>query len=382
MQKQIKMGICNSASKPHIPEAKLEGDTSKVLDKQIKIDHKKESRYRKLLLLGAGESGKSTLFKQIITLYGEGLSNDQRSEYVHAVHLHILESIRTLVVQSDILSSKFDTTVNEESKSAFDYVKRRLADAPVVADLVDERLAKRIKILWKDPGIQRTFELKNKFQLIDSCGFFFENIDRIIQPRYEPTYEDVLHCRVRSTGIVESRFEVSGEKFLLLDVGGQRNERKKWINWFEGVTAVIFVASISEFDQTCFEDMYKNRLTEALELFNWVCTRPCFERTAIILFLNKKDLFAKKIAQPVPEDEDYGKGYMSLFCKDFSGGADYKEAVSYMTQRFLDEVPDASRRASIHVHVTCAMDQDNVFKVFGDVKEFLIQQAIKRAGII
>ena len=34
-----------------------------------------------------------------------------------------------------------------------------------------------------------------------------------------------------------------------LDVGGQRNERRKWIHCFEGVTALIFVTAISEYDQ-------------------------------------------------------------------------------------------------------------------------------------
>lgn len=34
--------------------------------------------------------------------------------------------------------------------------------------------------------------------------------------------------------------------YRLFDVGGQRNERRKWIHLFEGVTAVIFCAAISE----------------------------------------------------------------------------------------------------------------------------------------
>lgn len=48
--------------------------------------------------------------------------------------------------------------------------------------------------------------------------------------------------------------------FEMYDVGGQRNERKKWINCFEGVTAVIFVAALSEYDQCLFEDSTVNRM--------------------------------------------------------------------------------------------------------------------------
>lgn len=34
-----------------------------------------------------------------------------------------------------------------------------------------------------------------------------------------------------------------------MDVGGQRNERKKWIHCFENVTAIVFVVSLNEYDQ-------------------------------------------------------------------------------------------------------------------------------------
>jgi dihydroxyacetone kinase DhaKLM complex PTS-EIIA-like component DhaM len=62
----------------------------------------------------------------------------------------------------------------------------------------------------------------------------------------------VLHCRARTTGIVETAFQIKKDQFKLMDVGGQRNERKKWIHCFEGVTAVLFVAAISEYDQVIY----------------------------------------------------------------------------------------------------------------------------------
>ena len=49
--------------------------------------------------------------------------------------------------------------------------------------------------------------------------------------------------------------EVGHEKSLLhlfrmIDVGGQRSERRKWIHCFENVTSVMFLVAISEYDQT------------------------------------------------------------------------------------------------------------------------------------
>ncbi|CAN0403236.1 unnamed protein product, partial [Hapterophycus canaliculatus] len=81
----------------------------------------------------------------------------------------------------------------------------------------------------------------------------------------------------------------------MYDVGGQRNERKKWIHCFDNVTAVIFVAALSEYDQCLFEDASTNRMIEAMDLFNEICNNRFFSESSMILFLNKKDLFAEKI---------------------------------------------------------------------------------------
>lgn len=42
--------------------------------------------------------------------------------------------------------------------------------------------------------------------------------------------------------------------FKMVDVGGQRSERKKWIHCFEGVTAIIFCVELSGYDLKLYED--------------------------------------------------------------------------------------------------------------------------------
>jgi len=70
----------------------------------------------------------------------------------------------------------------------------------------------------------------------------------------------------------------------MFDVGGQRNERKKWIHCFENVTAVLFVAAISAYDQTLYEDETTNRMVEALNLFEEICNSRWFRDTSMVLF--------------------------------------------------------------------------------------------------
>ena len=40
----------------------------------------------------------------------------------------------------------------------------------------------------------------------------------------------------------------------VVDVGGQRSERRKWIQCFDDVRAVLFVCALSGYDMTLFED--------------------------------------------------------------------------------------------------------------------------------
>ena len=53
----------------------------------------------------------------------------------------------------------------------------------------------------------------------------------------------------------------------MFDVGGQRDERRKWIQCFNDVTAIIFVSASSSYNLVLREDPTQNRLRESLELF-------------------------------------------------------------------------------------------------------------------
>merc|ERR1712099_180531 len=114
-----------------------------------------------------------------------------------------------------------------------------------------------------------------------------------------PDETDILYVRYRTTGVIDQRFTIKKNVFHIFDVGGQKSERKKWIHCFESVTAVIFVASLSCYDEVMFEDDTTNAMLDSVDLFEEICNLRWFINTAMILFLNKKDLFAAKI-QKVP----------------------------------------------------------------------------------
>ncbi len=353
------MGACGSNL---TPEQREQMARSKALDRRMSLDNNIEEQKIKLLLLGAGESGKSTIFKQMRILYGDKMKDEERKNFVQIVHGNCITSMKLAIECAPSIGA----TVGEEA--SINTLKNLDAFSVITPDV-----GAAIKKLWKDPGIKKVFENKAKFQITDSAEYWFEAIDRISNTAYIPTEQDVLRSRVRTSGIVENSYTIEGVQFVMYDVGGQRNERKKWIHCFDDVTAIIFVAALSSYNQVLFEDHSQNRYVEALELFEEIVNSKWFTDTSFILFLNKRDLFAEKIKKtPIESCGD-------LFA-DCTAGNDYQKGCDYMQQKFLDRNRNSSK--DVYVHLTCATDTDNVAAVFNACKDIILKQSLKDAGLL
>lgn len=132
---------------------------------------------------------------------------------------------------------------------------------------------------------------------------FLDDVDRISEADYLPTEQDVLRVRVPTTGVHEYLFILQNINFTMVDVGGQRNERRKWIHCFENVTSIMFLAALSEYDQMLAESQRsENRMEESKALFKSIMTYPFFNNVSVIFFLNKTDVFLEKIMKSDLED--------------------------------------------------------------------------------
>ena len=97
-------------------------------------------------------------------------------------------------------------------------------------------------------------------QLKDSTKYYLDAIDRLGEPGYRPTEQDIPLTRLRTTGIVEMKFKFRKLSLRLIDIGGQSTERRKCIHAFEDVEAVIFCADLSSYNLKLAEDNDKNRM--------------------------------------------------------------------------------------------------------------------------
>jgi guanine nucleotide-binding protein G(o) subunit alpha len=200
--------------------------------------------------------------------------------------------------------------------------------------------------------------------VIDGHKEYFQDILRIAAPSFKPTTQDILLARVRTTQVIMERYRIDGIDFEMYDVGGQRSERRKWIDCFDHVDAVIFVAALSEYDQTLAEAKRTNRMVEALELFRSVCNNRAFANTSIMLFLNKKDIFAEKIL--------YSDIAAQRPFYDYAGPPkDFDHGVLYFIQKFKDCLIDDEFNDSF-IHVTCATDTNNMEFVLDSTRTIIM----------
>jgi len=340
-------------------------ERSKKIDQELRRDGEKASREVKLLLLGAGESGKSTIVKQMRIIHEAGYSPEDCKHYRPVVYSNTIQSLMAIISAMSKLRIDFADRSRLEDARKFFEISGNSSEGELTYEL-----GKLMKRLWHDRGVQHCFSRSREYQLNDSAAYYLNALDRIASPHYVPTQQDVLRTRVKTTGIIETQFNFKGLHFKMFDVGGQRSERKKWIHCFEGVTAIIFCVAMSGYDLVLAEDEEMNRMMESMKLFDSICNNKWFVETSIILFLNKKDLFEDKIRHSP----------LTICFPEYKGPNTYEDSAAYIQMKF-ENLNKRREQKEVYTHFTCATDTNNVQFVFDAVTDVIIKNNLKDCGL-
>jgi len=344
------MGICGSFDANDNPNTA-----------QTKTKRKNEHN---LLLLGTGNSGKSTFLKQLSSIYNGAFHEEDLGLGPRYIHDATILQMRHLLTA---LKEKQQLTLQPESLRSAENMEKLPIDATLSPEIAED-----IKILWADPAIKETHRTRATLAINDSAPYFFEQVDRISAQDYVPTSEDFTKARIPTTGIRTITYTIDSQVFTVIDVGGQRSERRKWIDCFDRVHGVLFVVALSDYDQMLFEENTKNALIEALELFGQVVNSRYFRKTTTIVFLNKKDLFKEKIGIKSP---------LTVCFPNYTGNNEYQDAIDYIIDQFKNE-NRTIKNLPIYFHVTCATDKNNVKHVFDDIQHGLIAKGLTSSGLM
>ncbi|XP_053704440.1 guanine nucleotide-binding protein subunit alpha-11-like isoform X1 [Synchiropus splendidus] len=340
------------------PEAKEARRINDEIDRQLRRDKEESRRQYKLLLLGTGESGKSTFIKQMRIIHGRGYSEEDKRGFRRLVYQNIFTAMQAMVQAMEILKIPYRHELNKNYARTVGEL-----DVETITTLT-KPYVDAMKSLWTDPGIQECYNRKKEYQLSDSAKYYLDDLDRITTDTYLPSEQDILRVRVPTTGIIEYPFELGSVVFRMVDVGGQRSERRKWIHCFEKVTSVMFLAALSEYDQVLVESPHENRMEESMALFQAIINCKLFRKSSVILFLNKIDLLEEKVMH----------SHLVDYFPEFDGPQRDVEAVKDFILHMF--VCLNMMKKSFYYHFTCATDTDNIRFVFKAVKDHILQTTI------
>ncbi|XP_074034825.1 guanine nucleotide-binding protein G(q) subunit alpha isoform X1 [Leptinotarsa decemlineata] len=334
------------------------------IDKQLRKDKHALRREIKLLLLGAGESGKSTFIKQMRIIHGAGYSEEDRRGFIKLIYRNIFRSMQAMINALELMKIQYGESSTQELAQlikSVDSERINTFESPYV---------EAIKDLWNDKGIQECYRRRREYQLSDSTNYYMEAIDRIVDSNYLPDEQDILRVREPTTGIIEYPFDLDVIRFRMVDVGGQRSERRKWIHCFENVTSIIFLVALSEYDQVLFESQNENRMEESKALFRTIITCDYFEDSSFMLFLNKMDILRDKIMY----------SHLADYFPEFDGPKqDMIAAREYILSMFADL--NTNPEKTLYSHFTCATDTGNMRFVFAVVKDTILQLQLNRYSL-
>lgn len=399
------MGACTSS-----PAGAEVSDRDRTLHRQaekaLKEAKVKMASQVKVLLLGSGDSGKSTILKQMRLIHRVPFSAQETETFRQLVFDNITRGLNYLLdavhdMNLDMPTAYTAVYPEDDPEGRAGYVcswapgenggdgKRGLnkdgvkpdalaADLELVQGAEDLRDGEAFPLrylgplqrLWNEEVVRTAWGRGNEAAVPENLQYFFQDLPRLFDAAYVPTEQDIVHARARTIGIMETTFKLREHEMLMVDVGGQKSERRKWIHCFQDVTSILFLVSLSGYDQCLVEDRDANQMQDAMTIWDSICHSQWFKQTSIILFLNKNDLFEQKV-----KTSD-----IRNFFPDFDGEAG--NAVvgrDYFKKRFgrLAQKAGRAKEREIYIHTTTATDTELLRVVMAAVEDSIVSKNIR-----
>lgn len=178
------------------PEEKDQHSKSKAIDRDIQKHKQQLRREVKVLLLGAGESGKSTFLKQMKIIHGQEFVDSDIKEFRTIIYGNIIKGMKVLADARSKLNIQWgDEKCEKYAQTILSYDSSRALEPAVFQQYVQP-----CKVLWQDSGIRSAFERKREFQLVGTTDPVVRLVwSTLIQKTYLG-YAKFKFCRLCGSG--------------------------------------------------------------------------------------------------------------------------------------------------------------------------------------
>jgi len=222
--------------------------------------------------------------------------------------------------------------------------------------------------LWAHPEFKRVYEQRNQLGLQLDCNlkYFLDHATRVLDPGFVPSCEDALAVRTKTTGVHERKFPVEKENIEIefIDVGGQRAERRKWINQFEKVDLVIYFSALDNYALQ-MNECEGNRLDDDLRLFSSLMIL-IQQKSSWCFFFTKVDIFESVLKQ-VPINERFKE-----IPKEKAQSVEH--CTEFLQTQFKSKW-DGDKNA-IKFFTICSLDTNQLKLVWANIKQDMINKVV------
>lgn len=396
-----------------------------AISRKMHEDDRVSRQIQKLLLLGTGASGKSTIFKNLKQNQGVIIDDEAaKEETANTLRSSMVQFMMRLLLAATEFQEeglkRYETCVPDTADDAIrepltrfiekfceltvTELKTLRVSPPTDVDITEfedefEELGALVETLWSQSWAKQTYKMRGgRFSMPDNMSYFFPRAREIFDLDFSPSMEDVIRTRVRTTGMIDHAYSCDDTMFKIIDVGGQKSERVKWQKHFDDVAALLFCVALNHYNEVLFELETQNAMHEAIDVFTTNVNHEAFLTSQIIIFFNKEDLFLEVIKE-FPLGVCFGKGVKGWHGPEFWEGPDYaipegseppadrpafevayEAAVSFIQEIFVSRNTVAGRR--IYRHVTTATNPDNIKHVFFDVQSIVINANLLSGGLL
>lgn len=116
------------------------------------------------IIPGAGESGKSTILKQMKLIHEGGYTRDECESFKEIIYSNTVQSMRVILEAMESLELPLDSSENE-----FHVQTIFMQPTQIEGDSLPPEVGKAISQLWQDAGVQQCFQRSREYQLNDSA---------------------------------------------------------------------------------------------------------------------------------------------------------------------------------------------------------------------
>ncbi|RDL34345.1 uncharacterized protein BP5553_07473 [Venustampulla echinocandica] len=339
---------------------------TKVIQERETLDEE-DSVDVKLLLLGSGESGKTTFAQQIHLIHQGGYEKQARQNFRYKIFYHLNREIYWILQAMSPLETVFENDDNHRLLEMFDLYSTKIFNFDWdLNQPMSFEYFHAIKSLLSDKGFQLAI-LKSRQYTLDGL-YFLTDLDRLAGVDYLPTDQDILHAYTVTSGINQNTINFGNFVYNVVETGGARSERKKLSYVCDNVDVIIFFIPLSAYNLTLREDRAENSIVDALAFFGSIVNSKRFVNTTFVLFFNKLDLFQQKLVWGIP---------IKKYFPDYHGkNTDVHNALEFFIEKFRKVVDNPAKE--LHIHIGQATDTDTARNIMASIQDLMIEPNLSK----